>query len=216
MGFFKGVKDNFKKSEAAVVVEKLLEQQAKMGMFDLAPGKTANQLVEAFWTSARQILDGNRGQRPHKITFAAGALADAIEKLEQRNPNRAVFLMCLGTVLEELEANGTLYPLSNLDHHLVDAATQVFIAASQNLAESPLGQEIDALLGQPQVPWEEWYQAYKEEAGRVNSSLEVGDDGLSLVDIMDDEPLRRAHKDGVDPVSLARRFADQFDILNFG
>ena len=59
MGLFSGIKSRYKKSEAAVVVQKLLEHQANVGMCDLDPRKTANKLVELHGVQSRMFLMGN-------------------------------------------------------------------------------------------------------------------------------------------------------------
>lgn len=64
--------------------------------------------------------------------------------------------------------------------------------------------------------WEDWLRAYKGEAGKANPQLQVSDNGWSLIDLMDQSPLKKAFNDGNDPRSLAREFAAQYDIRNFG
>lgn len=60
--------------------------------------------------------------------------------------------------------------------------------------------------------WDEWYEEFKLEASKENSLLFLNDKGGSFIDFMDTEPLKRAFADGVDPKSLARGFAAQFDL----
>jgi len=64
--------------------------------------------------------------------------------------------------------------------------------------------------------YENWYMAYKKAAGEANPQLEVDEEGKSLIDFMEDEPTRRAFRDGIDPKQLGKMFADQFDITEFG
>jgi len=52
--------------------------------------------------------------------------------------------------------------------------------------------------------------------GQLNHGLKADAQGASLLDFMEDEPLRRAFRDGVDPVMLATTFVAQFDITKFG
>lgn len=71
MGLFGGIKNTYKKSEAAVVVQNLLEMQVKAGMVDLDPASTATKLIDAVWTDSPHMFDGRFGQRPHKISAAS-------------------------------------------------------------------------------------------------------------------------------------------------
>jgi hypothetical protein len=217
MGLFSGIKSTYKKSEAAVVVQNLLEHQANVGLFDLDPAKLANKLVEIVWDSKPDVFDGKFGQRPHKITVAASALANGIELFDDGDLNRNALVLSLGNILSELETNGRLYPLNSLDHQLIEASMSIFAEIAQEFSESPLAGEIDEFMSASEYStWEDWFQAFKVAAGKENPQLEPNEDGNSLIDFMEHEPLKRAYKDGVDPKSLARDFAAQFDITTFG
>lgn len=216
MGLFRGIKNTFKKSEAAVVVQNLLEMQAKTGVFELDPASTATKLVDAVWTESPQIFDGRFGQRPHKLTVAAAAFAHAIDQMHESNLLANSFVLALGNILNELSVNGRLYPLNSIDEQLLEAASGVFISTSERLNASPLGQEVADLIASAENDWEEWLAHYKEEAGKQNPALAPNPDGFSLIDIMDDEPLKRAFRDGIEPRSLGRDFAEQFDPMKFG
>ena len=126
MRFFSGIKSTYKKSEAAVVVQNLLEHQAKAENFDLDSVSYANKLVTAVWGQKPDIFNGKFGQRPHKFTVAALALANGIDQLEETDPNWQALVLSLGNILSELEVNGRLYPLNSLDHQLLETAVAVF------------------------------------------------------------------------------------------
>jgi hypothetical protein len=64
--------------------------------------------------------------------------------------------------------------------------------------------------------FDSWFTTYKAECARINSALAPNENGTSLIDFMQDEPLRRAHRDGIDPKDLAAKFAPSFDITTFG
>ena len=127
MGIFRGIKSTYKKSEAAVVVQNLLEQQVSTGLFELSPASTANKLVGGIWDQMPDVYDGKFGQRPHKITVAASALAYGVSITEEGDQDRTALILCLGNVLMELEKNGRFYTLSNLDHELIEAAYTVYL-----------------------------------------------------------------------------------------
>ena len=218
MGLFGGLKSTYKKSEAAVVIQNLLEHQANAGLFDLDPAKVANTLVQAVWDAKPDVFDGKFGQRPHKITVAAAALANGIAITRKDHSSRDAMTLALGNVLSEIETNGRLYPLNSLDHALLETSLSVFREIAEEFTESPSGQEMEALLKPPKgiSSWEEWLTAFKISAAQVNQSLKLNSEGESLIDLMEHGPLKRAHREGVDPTSLAREFAAQFDITTFG
>lgn len=216
MRLFGGVKDTYKKSEGAVVVQNLLEMQKRGGLFDSDPASTATSLVDAVWAKNPHLFDGRFGQRPHKISLAASAFSNAIEDFEHGNMNSHCFAMCLGNILNEVSVNGKLYPLNSLDTDLLDTAAQTFTQFSEKFATSPLGHKIDDFLGQGEDQWGEWFAKYKAAAGVYNPALALNKEGRSLIDFMDDEPAKRAYRDGVDPEQLGKVFAEQFDITKMG
>jgi len=127
MGFFSGIKDNYKKSEAAVVVQNLLEIQAKIGYFGHDPAQSANALVQSAWDEKPDIFSGKFGQRPHKLAVAAIALSRGLSLSHQNDPHRMALLASLGKVLAEAHTNSGFYPFNNLDSTLLEAAGEVFI-----------------------------------------------------------------------------------------
>lgn len=130
MGLFNRAKAALKMSHAAVVVQNLLEHQAKCGLFDLNPAACANELVSAVWQGKPDVFSGRYGQWPHKISTAAIALAVGVKRMKDGNPNRNAVLLALGTVLAEVERNGNLYPFTRLDEQLLESAVAVFTEAA--------------------------------------------------------------------------------------
>ena len=127
MGLFSGVKDTFKKSEAAVVVQNLLEEQARIGFFGLDPAKYASALIQSAWDEKPDIFGGKFGQRPHKLAVAAIALSRGLSLARQDDVHRMAILASLGKVLAEAHANAGFYPFNNLDSTLLEAAGEVFL-----------------------------------------------------------------------------------------
>lgn len=146
MGFFKAVKDNFKKSQAAVVVQNLLEIQKKSILFDDDPAKTANKLIGTAWDEYPYYFDGRFGQRPHKVSVAAFAFSNEISKLGFMAHNKSTYVICLGNILSEIEVNGRLYPFNSLDQELFEEATRTMIVAMQEFEESGIAGEVDSIL----------------------------------------------------------------------
>lgn len=64
MGLFSGIKNTYQKSIAAVVVQNLLEHQAKAGIFDGDPASVANKLVAEVWDHKPDIFNGTRRGDP--------------------------------------------------------------------------------------------------------------------------------------------------------
>ncbi|MEH6690849.1 MAG: hypothetical protein V7774_06655 [Pseudorhizobium pelagicum] len=216
MGFFKSIKDNYKKSEAAVVVQNLLEEASRMEMFPGNASKTANLLVGGAWDELGDLLDGRRGVRPHKIAIAAISIARAIELADATKAfsTSHAFAFCLSKILAEVGQNGVLYTLNQLDMKLLNKAGETFSQFATATEMSPIGQEVSGFMGRNTVTWEDWYQLYKAEAVAANPTLQH-ENGLSILDFLEDEPLRRAHRDGLDPKQLGREHADVYSTPEF-
>jgi hypothetical protein len=133
MGLFSRFKDTCKKSEAAVVVQNLLEDQAKLGFFDLNPAEFANKLIEIVWDAKPHIFNGKLAPRPHKITVAASALAKGIDLFKDDDFNKSALVLSLGNILCEIEKNGNRYPLKSVDHQLLEISLSVYIKITEKV-----------------------------------------------------------------------------------
>ncbi|MDP9603352.1 UNVERIFIED_ORG: hypothetical protein J2W38_003141 [Variovorax paradoxus] len=127
MGLFSGVKVLVRKSEAAVIVQKLLERQVALGFLgaDPAPSVLANKLVEVLWDRNPKIF--NSGTLPHKLSVAAAALSSGVNAMARAGNREAMLAMLtsLGTVLMELIATGNRLSLHATDLYLIDQAEAV-------------------------------------------------------------------------------------------
>lgn len=217
MNIFSRIKNIYKKSEAAVVVQNVLEHQVSVGFLHMDPAKLGTKLVGTVWDSKPDIFNGRFGQRPHKITVAAFALANGIDLFDDEDRNRIALVLSLGNILSELETNGRLYPLNSLDHQLLEVSVSIFAEVTQKSSKLSFADKIDESMSESEyLSWEDWFQVFKVVAGKINLQLKPNKDGISFIDFMEQEPLKRAYRDGVDPKSLARDFAAQFDITTFG
>ncbi|UUD64505.1 hypothetical protein D16iCDA_02010 [Pseudomonas seleniipraecipitans] len=126
MGLFRNIKNTYKQSEAAVVVQNLLEHQCQSGMYHADAAKSASSLVAVVWAQKPDIFSGVFGQRPHKISVAAAALANGVFNLPESNTNRAGLVMALGELLAEVDVNERLYGFNGVDHELLGMALSAF------------------------------------------------------------------------------------------
>lgn len=126
MGLFSGIKDAYKKTAAAVVIQHLLEHQGRIGFFEGDPATLSRRLVSSTWDQKPDMFGGKFGQRPHKLSVAAISLAIGVAGFSKHDRNRAVLLLALGNILSELEVNGRLYPLNGVDYTLIEGAAKIF------------------------------------------------------------------------------------------
>jgi hypothetical protein len=68
----------------------------------------------------------------------------------------------------------------------------------------------------PASGFSEWIIKFKVVCANINEQLSIDDEGKSLIDFMDQTPLRSAYYDRVLPGELAEQFAPTFDARKFG
>ena len=221
LGLFSGIKRKWKKTEAAVIVQNLLENQCKLGMFYLDPVRSANLLVSDAWETMPDVFDGKFGQRPNKLSIAAIALATGIKTSPKEDANVPGLIIALGNILSQVEVNGSFFPFNSIDTRLLASASEVFaeITKEYGLSDDSSNskrQDTHKLKGSRSnfhyKDFDDWYLTYKEAAHKSNMSLTDGK-GLSLLDIMDHDPLHLAYSDMIDPIALGSDFGKNFDIL---
>jgi hypothetical protein len=133
MAIFGGFKRTLRKSEAAALIELILEHLQKAGRTSLKPNVTANKLVTVFLEDTPRI--SQRSSLPHKVPLAAMALAHSfLEKKYDRNSS-AIFQICLSLLLADYEATR--------DSHRLTPEEYTFIAASGHALEATINDFID-------------------------------------------------------------------------
>jgi len=146
----KWIVNTYRKSEAAVVVQNLLEEQGKNGMAagirNYNPAEIANALVESVFRARMDYFNGHYGYRPHKIVFAAAALAHGISNAKSSppplGPLYSQLLFSLTAILSHLERDGQLYRFNSIDATLIKFAVGILEDASNAASSSPLGKQL--------------------------------------------------------------------------
>lgn len=128
MGFFSAVKDAYKKSEAAVIVQNLIEENNRVVWFEENgnPAQFANTLVGRAWDAMPDVLSGKFGQRPHKLSIAAVALSRYIESLGLEHQSSVPLVFALGKILQQVQVNEAFFGFNSTDVHLLAEASNVF------------------------------------------------------------------------------------------
>jgi hypothetical protein len=134
VGLFSSVKDNIKKSEAAVVIQILLEKHQKNFGLNASPAAVANKLIETTWNSAPELFNGKKtGARPHKVTIAAYALACAAHGAYEKGASEEVEMalsMCLGKILSAIESSPEKFKFTDIDGRMLALAQEIFVRIS--------------------------------------------------------------------------------------
>ncbi len=126
MGPFAGIKRIIKMSQAAAVVQAVLEQVCRTGVMQGDPQKMATHLVGLCWKTHPDVFDGKFGKPPHRLATAAVALAAGFEEYREQPSLTATVGVALGEILKEVEIRGSLYPFHDLDMEMFRRATVAF------------------------------------------------------------------------------------------
>ncbi len=146
MGFFTDISSNRRKSEAAVIVAKLLKSFADAGLFDHSPVAIARKLVNQAWQARPEVFIGRFRQRPHPVIVAASALVSGIDLFADDDPTRTVLFAALGQTLSDAQRHGKTYRLGYADQKLFDEAMQVFAKLQEDRAQMPRWEEVEKLI----------------------------------------------------------------------
>jgi hypothetical protein len=138
VGLFRGITNTWKKSEAAALIEKLLEIQKEQGMFTLDPATAGNMLVAKEWDKHPDYFDGRRGPRPHKVTVAAAAMMPVIVsavEADKLTPNIMAMVACVAQILADIGNHPKRYELNRKDEHVLVAYTNKFEEMQPKLSQ---------------------------------------------------------------------------------
>jgi hypothetical protein len=146
MGLFTDISSNRRKSEAAVIVAKLLKSFADAGLFDHSPAAIARKLVNQAWKARSEVYIGRFRQRPHPVTIAASALASGFDLFAEDDAGRTVLFAALGQTLSDAQRHGKTYRLGYADQKLFDEAMHVFAELQEDRSEMPRWDEVEKLV----------------------------------------------------------------------
>lgn len=231
---------SYKKSEAATVVQKLLEPVHQFGMFTRNPAEAARDYVQDVWDDKSSPVEDGSGNQPDAVPVAAYALALAAKRLFECKDNNAYPVsIALGKALSGIQTHGGGFREGKLNAHFIGAAEQIYATivrpaiaedtpAMRQLTEQaaasthPRKVESNPAEGVFQMPefpyatYEAWLDVYRRSASEATEALKIqtSDKGRewSLIDLMDDAPLRSAFAHHLDPMPLGTHFGKTFDI----
>lgn len=135
MGFFSGIKNNIRKSEASAIIESLLQNQAKLGFFPVdkvQPAEMATKLIQVVWDKNTKISMAS--PLPHKMALASVGLSAGILVMDKTGEREILLALksCLGSILLELNASGHQMKLNAIDIDLISQAEGVFMHFSES------------------------------------------------------------------------------------
>lgn len=129
---FGGIKDTFKKSEAASIVQSLLEQQVKLGFLNLDAGKIANAIVGLTWDSRSQFLDGKKYPRPSKYGLAAFSIASSLDRCGSDRDLFLALMAVLPPILERLEGDRLIGSANTTDMRLALLSSNAYLSHARH------------------------------------------------------------------------------------
>ncbi|MBO3278243.1 hypothetical protein [Pseudomonas schmalbachii] len=127
MGFWGSLVVMYKKSEAAVVLQKLFEGYKRQGLLESGPAALANKLIESAWVHESYFFEGRFGGRPHKLSAAAIALVHSNYVLDRAHPDYQMLVLCLGQVIAKAQIHKRLHKFNSVDDALLGFASKYYV-----------------------------------------------------------------------------------------
>ncbi|MDP2247157.1 MAG: hypothetical protein Q8J65_03425, partial [Nitrosomonadales bacterium] len=107
------------------------------------PATVANKLIGAAWDKKPEVFDGSfGGDRPHKISIALYALANAIEALSSDSTLRTYLIPPFVRLMSEIQQNEPLCSFNQVDHFIFEPCVAVY---SRIEDEMGLSEGLDSL-----------------------------------------------------------------------
>ena len=126
MNPFSGIKNNWKKAEAAVIVQNLLELFASSVSTSRDPMMHANEIVEDCWNKYSDAFSGKFGQRPHKLTVAFTSVMLRLSNIEEGSQESELLKKAAKEMRNEVLRNGSLYKMNSLDQKFLQVAVELY------------------------------------------------------------------------------------------
>lgn len=203
MGFFSKIASGIRNGNNAyrkestrqrIILE--LYRYEESGAFSGDLGAFATELTETIWQKYQRLLGDDISKKPHHTTLAAVAIANAVDMFPYTSSNRSVMVAALKRSLERNRSEAVNIQLGVFDLMLIETASQI------------LKLELDDNFGYEN--YADWFIDFKIAASVSNPALILDDKGSSLIDFMDQAPLKRAFNDRVCPKALGRDFGKSY------
>lgn len=128
---FRGIKQKWRSAEAAALIESVLEEMASMGTFEGNAQQTGYKIVKGASDFRPELFDGRNGHFPHRISYAAAALAMTAERAPKDGQVFPVIMIALGMVLQAAGTGAATLPFSPQDLMLLETAAATFEQLSE-------------------------------------------------------------------------------------
>lgn len=125
---FNGLKRKWRSAEAAALIESTLDEMAKQGTFDGDAKQFGFKIIKGATDQNPAMFDGRNGHIPHRISFAAFALAMTAERALRDGQVFPVVMIALGMILQGAQAGAGTFPFSPQDIAMLDTATTTLMA----------------------------------------------------------------------------------------
>lgn len=109
-------------SLASVVVQNLLEEWHRTGLYDFDPKALSSKLVARAYAQDEAQFNGKKGPKPHRIAVAAVALAQGMRDYDQSSDEHSACYLSIGSIMLDMERNGQNYPLTGKDRQFLSLA----------------------------------------------------------------------------------------------
>ncbi|MEM1235296.1 MAG: hypothetical protein AAGH70_14335 [Pseudomonadota bacterium] len=117
-----GVKNAYKKAEAAAIIETILESPEIARLSPHSPKLKANEIIQNCWARGSHLLNGSQAPRPSRFAFAAVALSDAVKFDRGTVDDKLYLMLSIRTLLDGVAEVPDKAVKSRLDEKLFNIA----------------------------------------------------------------------------------------------
>ncbi|MBW0159486.1 hypothetical protein [Sedimentimonas flavescens] len=120
------LKHKWRSAEAAALIESIADSMAQDGVFASNAQQFGFKIVDGAFKARPELFDGRNGHMPHRVAYAATALALTAERAPADGQLFSAVMIALGKILQAAHAMAVSLPLSPQDLMLMNAAGEVF------------------------------------------------------------------------------------------
>ena len=128
---FKSIKRKWRYAEAATVLQNVAEEMSKQGIFDGNAGMFGRTMIKGATNAHPEVFDARNGHLPHKVPFAATALAMAIQRAPIDGQVFPRAMIALGMILRGAQENMNAFAFSPQDITMLDTAMTIFMSLDE-------------------------------------------------------------------------------------
>jgi hypothetical protein len=123
---FGAIRETYQLSSAAAFAQGVLENLTATGLFSVDPKALAHRVVAMTFARDKDVFNGKKGPKPHKMSMAALAFAQGMRHYDRHSDEYMASYLALGAILMEFEVRGGNYSLNGKDAAFIEIGAREY------------------------------------------------------------------------------------------